>query len=112
MTGKEEAYVVSLIHIQISIHVPLVRAPDRARHAGPGLLEREHAFDVVARLLLARHGIDDRGLDAEERERGAARLCGRDAAQGRDGVGAGFGLPVCLFFEGSMGGGREGSKAK
>lgn len=37
-------------------------------HAGPRLLEGKHTFDIVAVNLLARDGVDDDGLDAEEGE--------------------------------------------
>ena len=60
------------------------------------MLESEHAFDIVAVNFFARDGVDDRGLDAEEREGGGAGLGGCDAGEGCDDVGAGFGLPVGL----------------
>jgi hypothetical protein len=88
--------VVAFVDVQVGVHVALVGAPDGAAHGGPGLLEGEDAFDVVAVDFLAGDGVDDRGLDAEEREGGGAGLGGCDAGEGCDDVGAGFGLPVGL----------------
>jgi hypothetical protein len=60
-------YIVALVNVQISVHVPLVCAPDGSRHARPRLLESQHALDIVAVDLLARDRVDDCRLDAEER---------------------------------------------
>jgi hypothetical protein len=60
------------------------------------LLEGEDAFDIVAVDFFARDGVDDGGLDAEEGEGSGAGLGRRDAGEGGDDVGAGFGLPVGL----------------
>jgi hypothetical protein len=46
--------------------------------------------------FFAGHGVDDCGLDAEEGEGGGAGFGRCDAGEGRDDVGAGFGLPVGL----------------
>jgi hypothetical protein len=58
--------IVSFVHVQVCVHVTLVRAPDCASQTGPWLLERQNTFDIVAVDLLARDGIDDCGLDAKE----------------------------------------------
>ena len=34
-----DTHVVALVHVQVSVHVPLVGSPDSAGHAGPRLLE-------------------------------------------------------------------------
>ena len=47
------AYVVALVHVQICVHVSLVRTPDGASHARPRLLESKHALDIVAVDLLS-----------------------------------------------------------
>lgn len=88
--------VVALVHVQVRVHVALVRAPDCAAHGWPGLLEGQDALDVVAVFLLAGDGVDDRGLDAEEGKGGGTRLGRGDSGEGCDDVGAGFGLPVGL----------------
>jgi hypothetical protein len=46
--------------------------------------------------FLAGDGVDDRGLDTEEWEGGGAGFGRCDTGEGRDDVGAGFGLPVGL----------------
>jgi hypothetical protein len=89
-------HVIPLINIQIRIHVSLVCAPDGTGHAGPWLLDGQHALDVVAVQLLAGHRVDDRGLDAEEGKGAGPGLGRRDACQRRDDVGPGLRLPVCL----------------
>jgi hypothetical protein len=89
-------YVVALVYIQVCIHVSLVCSPDCAGHAGPWLLEGQNTLNVIAMNFLARHWVDDRGLDTEERKRSRSRLCGCYTAQGCDDVGTGLGLPVCL----------------
>jgi hypothetical protein len=94
--GAVAREVVALVDVEVGVHVALVGAPDGAAHAGPGLLEGQDAFDVVAVDFFAGDGVDDRGLDAEEGEGGGAGFGGSDAGEGRDDVGAGFGLPVGL----------------
>jgi len=94
--GAVAGEVVALVDVEVGVHVALVGAPDGAAHGGPGLLESEDAFDVVAVDFFAGDGVDDGGLDAEEGEGGGAGFGGRDAGEGRDDVGAGFGLPVGL----------------
>jgi hypothetical protein len=94
--GKIRSYVIALVNVEISIHVSLVRAVHSAQHAGPGLLKGKHAFNVVAVNLLARDGVDNDGLNAEEGERGATGLGRADSSQGGDDIGAGLSLPVCL----------------
>lgn len=95
--GAVTGEVVPLVDVEICVHEALVGAVHGAEHAGPGLLEGQDAFDVVAVDLLAGDGVDDDGLDAEEGEGSAAGLGGADAGEGSDDVGAGLGLPVCLW---------------
>ena len=90
VTGEVEA----LVDVQVGIHVPLVGAPDGAGHAGPRLLEGQHPLDVVAVDLVPRDGVNNRGVHPEERQGCTSGLGGRDPPQGRDDMGARFGLPV------------------
>lgn len=46
--GAVAGEVVALVDVEVGVHVALVGAPDGAAHGGPGLLEGEDAFDVVA----------------------------------------------------------------
>ena len=94
--GAVAGEVVALVDVEVGFHVALVGAPDGAAHGGPGLLESEDAFDVVAVNFLAGDGVDDGGFDAEEGEGGGARFGGGDTGERGDDVGAGFGLPVGL----------------
>jgi hypothetical protein len=89
-------HIISLIHIQIRVHIALVGTPDGAGHAGPGLLEGQHTLNIIPVDLLAGHGVNDGGLDAEEGERAAAGLGGSDPGKGRDDVASRLRLPVCL----------------
>lgn len=91
-------YVVSLVNIQIRIHVSLVRTPNGPSHARPWLLECKDTFDVVSVNFFAGHGVDDCGLDAEEGQRGGAGFGGCYACEGGDDVGSCLGLPVRLLF--------------
>ena len=90
-------HVVSLVHVEISIHVPLVSAPDCAGHAGPRLLEGEHTLDIVAVDLFTGHRVDDGGLNAEEGQRRGPRLCWSNTTQRCDDMRASLGLPICLL---------------
>ena len=92
------SYVVSLVHIQVCIHIPLVCAPDRAGHAGPWLLECQNALNVVSMNLFARNRVDNRRLDTEERKRGTTWLGGGYTSKRSDDVGTSLSLPVCLEF--------------
>ena len=89
-------YVVSLVHIQVGVHVPLVGTPNGAGHARPGLLERENALHIVAQNLLSGDRVDDGRLDTEEGQRSTAGLGGGNTAKGSDDVGASLSLPVGL----------------
>ena len=95
---KEEGitYVVSLVLVKIRVKVSLVGTVDGSGHAGPGLLESEDALDVVSVDLLAGDGVDDRGLDSEEGERGRAGLGRGDTGERSDDVASRLGLPVGL----------------
>ena len=90
-------HVVSLVHVQVRIHVSLVCSPDCASHARPWLLEGQNTLNIVSVNLLAGDGIDDRRLDTEEWEGGTAWLGGCNTSKRSDDVGSGLGLPVCLF---------------
>lgn len=89
-------YVVTLVDVQVGVHIALVGTPDGASHAGPGLLEGQYTLDVVATDLLTGDGVDDGGLDTEEGQRGTAGLGRSDTTQRSDHVRAGLGLPVGL----------------
>jgi len=89
-------HVVALVHIQIRIHVPLVRAPNCASHAWPWLLDCQDTLNIVTVQLLARDRVDDSGFDTEKGQRGATGFRGCDTCQWSDDMGTGFGLPVCL----------------
>lgn len=82
--GAVTGEVVALVNVQVSVHVSLVRTPDRACHRWPRLFEGENAFDVIPMEFLAGDWVDDGGLDAEEGQRCGARLSGSYAAQRRD----------------------------
>ena len=92
-----ETYVVTLVNVQVRVHVPLMSTPDGAAHTGPSLLEGEDALDIVAVELLSGDGVDDRGLNAEEGKRGTPRFRRRHTSKGRDDVGSGLRLPVGLW---------------
>lgn len=89
-------YVVTLVDIQIGVHVALVSTPHGAGHAGPGLLEGQNTLNVIATDLLTRDGVNDGGFNTKERQRGATRLGRSDTTQRGNHVGAGLGLPVGL----------------
>lgn len=88
--------VVSLVNIQVCVHISLVCTPDRASHARPCLLEGKNTLDIVAVNFFAGDGVDDRRLDAEEGEGCRTWLSGCDASKRSDNVRAGLSLPVCL----------------
>ncbi len=79
----EAAPVGGLVALRIAV--------DAAEHARPGPLQHQVAA-LPQRHRLAR-GVDDVGVDAREREGGAAGLGGGDAGQRRDEDMAGLGLP-------------------
>ena len=88
--------VVSLVDVQVCIHISLVCTPDGTSHAGPCLLEGQNALDVVAVELLAGNRVDDCGLDAEEGKGSTTGLGRGDTSEGSDDVRAGLCLPVRL----------------
>ena len=91
-------YVVSWVHGKVGLHVMLVRTPDSASHAGPGLSEGENTLNIVASDLLAGDWVNDGRIDAEEWEGGTARLGGGNTSERGDDVGADLGLPVGLIL--------------
>lgn len=93
---RSAPYVVALVNIQVCIHITLVRTPNGAGHAGPGLLEGKDTLNVVPGNLLSGDGINNGGLNAEEGKRGTAGLGGGDTTQRGDHVRTGLGLPVSL----------------
>lgn len=99
MRIRRSTYVVTLVDIQISVHVALVRTPHGAGHAGPGLLESQNTLNIIARDFLTGDGVDNGRLDTEEGQGGTAGLGRGDTAQGSDDVGASLGLPVGLLIE-------------
>src|SRR5690606_5331810 len=50
----ESTHIITLVHIQVCVHVPLVGAPDGTGHARPRLLEGQDTLDVVPMDLLSR----------------------------------------------------------
>lgn len=89
-------HVVVRVHVQVCIHVSLVRTPDSTGHAGPWLLESQHALDIITVDLLARNRVDNGWLDTEEWKGGTSWLGGGHTSERSDNVGTGLGLPVCL----------------
>ena len=85
--------VVTGILLEIGLHEPLVIAPQRAHLAGPAVGDAQHALGRVAFDQLAAFGLQDRGRDAEEGDRGGTGLRFRRAGQRRDQMAAGLGLP-------------------
>ena len=65
---KSVTYVVSLVNIQICVHIPLVCSPDCASHTGPWLLESQDTLNIVSMNLFTGNWIDDRRLDTEKWE--------------------------------------------
>ena len=65
---RVRTYIITLVHIQIGVHIALMGSINCTRHAWPSLLEGEHALDIVAMNFFSGHRIDDGGLDAEEWE--------------------------------------------
>jgi hypothetical protein len=90
--------VVSLVDIQVCIHISLVCTPDRSSHTRPWLLESQNTLDVVSVNLLARHWIDDRRLDTKEWKGCGSWLSWSDTSEWSDDVGTSLGLPVSLGF--------------
>ena len=77
-------------------------APNRPSHAWPRLLESKYTLDIVPMNFFSGDRIDDSGLDAKEGERGRPGLRRCYTAKGRDDMGAGFCLPVCLYVLASV----------
>jgi hypothetical protein len=96
VSKRDKTYVVALVHVIVSVHVALVGTVHGAGHAGPGLLERQNTFDVVAGEFLAGNRVDNGGLDTEERQRSTARFGRSNTGKRCNDVGAGFRLPVSL----------------
>lgn len=80
------SYVVTLVHIQVSIHVTLVGTPHGAGHAGPRLLEGQNTLNIIAKNLLSGDGIDDSRLNTEEGQGSTAGLGGGDTAERGDDI--------------------------
>jgi hypothetical protein len=76
----------------VNIEPPVVVLPHRACDRRPGVLEHQHALDVVALKLLARDRVEQRRLDAQERHRRRAGLALDRTRQRRDDDAAGLGL--------------------
>ena len=77
---------------EIGLDEAFVIAIDGAHLAWPAIQQHQRAFGCAIELV-AIGGIDQRGLDAEHREAGAAGLERVGTGQGGDHVAAGFGLP-------------------
>jgi hypothetical protein len=86
--GRElgSSYIVSFVHIQVGIQVPLVSSPHSASHTGPGLLDSKNTFDIVALNFIARDRINDSWLDTEERKGCTAGLGGGDSTKRGDDI--------------------------
>lgn len=89
-------YVEALVDVKVGLHVALVVTVDGSVHARPCLLEGQDTLNVVSVELLARHGVNDGGLNTEEWKRSASGLGRGDTCKRGDNVGAGLGLPVGL----------------
>jgi hypothetical protein len=78
--------VVSLVDVQVGVHVALVSTPDGTGHRGPGLAESQNSLDVVSDELLTRDGVDNAGVDSEEGEGSRSGLGGSASSEGSDNV--------------------------
>ena len=96
MKLHHDTHVVTLVNVEVGIHITLVRPPDGTGHARPGLLECQNTLDVVAGNLLAGDGVNNSGLNTEEGQRSTAGLGGGDTTQRGDDVGTSLSLPVGL----------------
>lgn len=66
--------------------------PDSTSNGRPGVLEHEHALDVVAFELFAGDGVEERSLDTEEGHGGRAGLALNGTRERRDDDGTGLSL--------------------
>jgi len=89
-------YVVTLVHIQVCLHVSLVGSPDSPGHARPRLLESQDTLDVITMDLFSRDRVNNCRLDAKEGERGGTRLGRSNARQWCNDIGTRLSLPVSL----------------
>jgi len=89
-------YVVSRIGLQIDVHETVVRSPDCSSHRWPGLLDAQHAFNVISVQFFSRCRIDDSGFNTEERERCTAWFGRGTEGERRNNVATGLSLPVGL----------------
>lgn len=96
--GIKLTHVVSLVHIQVCVHITLVCAPDGTSHTWPWLLERKNTLDIISMDLLAGDRVDDRRFNAKEWQRSRSRLGRGNTGKRSDNVGSGLGLPVCLIL--------------
>lgn len=85
-SGCEASYVVTLIHIQVSVHVTLVGTPHGAGHAGPRLLEGQNTLDIITKNFFSGDGVDNGRLDTKEGQGSTAGLGGGDTAERGDDV--------------------------
>jgi len=92
----ESTYVVTLVDIQVSVHIPLVSTPNGAGHARPGLLKGQNTLHIVAGDLFTGDRVDDSGFNTKEGKRSTAGLGGGDTAKRGDHVRTSLGLPVSL----------------
>ena len=89
--------VVSLVHIQICVHVSLVSTPDCASHTWPWLLECQNTLDIVSVNFFAGDRVDDRRLNSEEGKGGRTWFGRCYSCERSDDMGAGLSLPVSLL---------------
>ena len=92
----KETHVIAFVHIKIGVHVALVGTPDSACHAWPGLLDSQNPLYVVAMDFFTRHWVDDRGLNAKERQRCTSGFRRSDSTEWCNDMGASLGLPIGL----------------
>src|SRR5690606_34367722 len=75
-------------------------APDRADHGGPRAFHHQEA--AAPRLDFAPRFVDDRRIDARQRQRARTRLERCSAGQRRDHVHAGFRLPPRVEYRAAL----------
>lgn len=73
-------HVISLVLVEIGVHVSFVIAPDSAGHAWPGLFYSQDTLYVIPSDFSARNRIDNRRLNTEEWQGGTSRFGGSHAS--------------------------------
>ena len=96
LRNAASTHVVSLVDIEVSIHISLVCSPDCSSHARPWLLECQDSFDIVSVNFFARNRVNNRRLDAKEWKRCTTGLGGSYTSKRSNDIRSSLGLPVCL----------------